>query len=109
MRWGWWLLACWPGVVLAGETSQAARSLVATCANCHGTEGAALAGSGMPALAGQNRAAILDKLQAFRRGEASPTIMHQIARGYTESQLAAIADYLSAQRHWQGHEQGCQP
>lgn len=84
-------------------TSQAAdpnlaRSLAATCANCHGTNGNAIKGSGMDALAGMDKAKMLQKLADFKSGDKPATIMHQISKGYTEAQLDLIATYFAAQK-----------
>ena len=74
-----------------------ARSLAATCANCHGTDGRAVAGSGMAGLAGQPRDYLLQQLRAFRDGSRPATVMHQIAKGYSEPQLQQLAAYFAAQ------------
>lgn len=72
-----------------------ARNLAATCANCHGTNGRALPGSGIDSLAGMDRTLTLQKLASFKDGTKPATIMHQIAKGYTDEQLALIADYFA--------------
>ena len=74
------------------------RSLAATCANCHGTDGRAAAGAGMPGLAGQPRDYLLQQLRAFRDGSRPATVMHQIAKGYSEPQLQQLASYFAAQK-----------
>ena len=89
--------------LLATTAAQAAdpnlgRNLAATCANCHGTNGKAVAGSGMGSLAGENKANMLQKLTDFRTGDRPSTIMQQIAKGYSEAQLTLIADYFAAQK-----------
>jgi cytochrome c553 len=85
------------------STSQAAdpnlgRNLAATCANCHGTNGNAVKGSGMDALAGMEKAKILQKLADFKSGDKPASIMHQISKGYTDGQLDQIAGYFAAQK-----------
>ena len=72
------------------------RNLAAACANCHGTNGVSL--QGMPNLAGQQRAYLVQQMQDFRAGKRPATIMHQIAKGYTDEQIEALAAYFSAQK-----------
>ena len=72
-----------------------ARSLAATCANCHGTQGRAQ--GDMRPLAGMNADTMLAMLAGFRSGNQPATVMHQITKGYTEEQLRLIAHYLAAQ------------
>ena len=74
------------------------RNLAATCANCHGTNGHAVKGSGMDALAGMEKAKTLQKLADFKSGDKRASIMHQIAKGYTDEQLDLIAAYFAAQK-----------
>jgi cytochrome c553 len=75
-----------------------ARSLAATCANCHGTNGKAVPGSGIDALAGEDKAKTLKKLNEFKTGVKPASIMHQITKGYTDEQLDLIATYFAAQK-----------
>ena len=72
------------------------RNLAAACANCHGTNGVSRAG--MPALAGRQPSEIARLMQEFRLGKRPATVMHQIAKGYNDDQVDAIAAYLSAQK-----------
>lgn len=85
------------GVALAADPNLG-RNLAATCANCHGTNGQAVKGSGMDALAGQEKAKILQKLAEFKSGDKPATIMHQISKGYSDAQLDLIATYFAAQK-----------
>ena len=75
-----------------------ARNLAATCANCHGTNGRAIPGAGIDALAGMEKAKTLQKLADFKSGAKPASIMHQISKGYTDEQLDLIATYFAAQR-----------
>ena len=72
------------------------RNLAAACANCHGTNGASQ--RGMPMLAGQQRAYFVRQMQDFKTGKRPATIMQQIAKGYSDEQIEALAAYFSAQR-----------
>jgi cytochrome subunit of sulfide dehydrogenase len=73
-----------------------ARDLAAACASCHGTEGASV--QGMPYLAGQSRAYVAERMREFKTGKRPSTVMQQIARGYTDEQIEALAAYFSAQK-----------
>ncbi|EXI67785.1 MAG: Flavocytochrome c cytochrome subunit [Candidatus Accumulibacter adjunctus] len=75
-----------------------ARNLAATCANCHGTNGHAVAASGIDPLAGVDKRISLQKLRDFKSGQRPGTIMPQIAKGYSDEQLELIATYLAAQK-----------
>jgi cytochrome c553 len=73
-----------------------ARNLAATCANCHGTNGNAR--GDMKPLAGVSAEKILAAVADFKSGNQPATIMHQIAKGYTDDQMKAIAAYFAAQK-----------
>lgn len=73
------------------------KSVAATCANCHGTNGKSIKDAVLPSLAGMNSAAIIEQMQAFKSGARSATIMHQIAKGYTDDQIKLLANYFAAQ------------
>ena len=73
-----------------------ARNLAATCANCHGTNGNAR--GEMKALAGRPAAATITLMAGYKNGSLPATIMHQIAKGYTDEQIKLVADYLAAQQ-----------
>jgi cytochrome c553 len=76
--------------------ARAARYLAGNCANCHGTAGTAQ--GSMPSLAGQQKAFIVEQMRAFRDGKRAATIMHQLAKGYTDQQIELIADHFSRQK-----------
>lgn len=72
------------------------RSWAAACANCHGTNGVAQPGN--ETLAGMGKDEMLKKLLDFKNGRKPATLMHQLAKGYSDEQLAAIAGYFAAQK-----------
>ena len=68
----------------------------ASCSGCH----ASTAGvqSPVPPLAGKNAAEMVAQMQAFRTGQRSATVMDRIAKGFSEVETQAIADWY-AQQH----------
>jgi sulfide dehydrogenase cytochrome subunit len=86
-------LACAALPVLA-QDNPAARGLAASCAACHGTNGRS-ATNEVVALAGLPREHIASQMRAFRDGARPATIMHQIAKGYSDQQIDLMADYFS--------------
>ena len=64
------------------------------CTACHGVEGRG--GSAVPALAGQPAADLVQKLTDFRANKGDATIMNRIARGFTDDEIKALADYFSS-------------
>ena len=73
-----------------------ARSLAATCASCHGTDGRSVEGAAVPSLAGMPKAYMLAQMKAFKDGTRPATIMHQLSKGYNDPQVETIATYFSA-------------
>jgi sulfide dehydrogenase cytochrome subunit len=74
------------------------RSLAATCANCHGTVGKSIKDPAVPGLAGRPSAYIVEQMNAFKTGTREATIMHQIAKGYSDEQIKQMADYFASQK-----------
>ncbi len=73
-----------------------ARNLAATCANCHGTNGNAR--GDMKPLAGVAAGKITAAMADYKSGNQPATIMHQIAKGYTDEQIKLVAAYFAAQQ-----------
>jgi cytochrome c553 len=88
------LLALAPAA-LAQTDVGSGRYLAANCANCHGTNG--IAKGAMPSLAGQKKEYIAEQMRAFREGKRPATLMHQIAKGYTDAQVEAVAEFFARQ------------
>ena len=89
-------MAAWPA---HAQDRHLGRNLAAQCANCHGTNGNAQPG-GFP-LAGRDRKYIIDQMAAFKAGARTgpaSTIMHQLAKGYSDEQIALMADFFAAQK-----------
>ncbi len=86
------LLVAAPAAI--AQDANLARNLAATCANCHGTRGNAL--GDMKPLAGMPAEKIIAAVAGYKSGAQAATVMHQIAKGYTDQQIALIAGYLAA-------------
>jgi sulfide dehydrogenase cytochrome subunit len=87
--------------VLALATPAAAQRartppIALSCAGCHGANGT---GQGsIPAIAGYDRPTFLQTWAAFRANERPATIMNRIARGYTDAEVAQLAEYFATLR-----------
>ncbi|UIF86054.1 c-type cytochrome [Cupriavidus sp. UYPR2.512] len=82
----------------ATDAALRARSQAAACTSCHGPAGRAPAGSTIPPLAGRPQAELAGQMQAFKAGARPATVMHQIAKGYSDDQIAAITAWFAAVR-----------
>lgn len=78
------------GAAAAGAEPPAGAS---TCSGCHPP---AAAGA-IPTLAGKPPAYIVAEMAAFRSGEREATVMGRIAKGFTDDETRAIADWLAGQ------------
>ena len=74
-----------------------ARNQAAACAICHGTQGHAATMDVIP-LAGLPKDHLSAQMRAFRDGTRPATVMHQIAKGYTDQQIDAMAAWFAAQK-----------
>ncbi len=75
------------------------RNLAAACAICHGTDGRVVPGdSPLIPLAGLPRDHIATQMRAFRDGKRPATVMHQIAKGYTDPEIDTLAAWFAAQK-----------
>jgi cytochrome c553 len=87
-----------PAFAAPNLTEKGVRSMAANCAMCHGTQGRTVDGSSVAPLAGRAVPEIVDAMKAFKEGTRQATIMHQIAKGYSDAEIAAMAAYFSKQK-----------
>ena len=87
------LMACF----LSSASAQDAQRLAAPCAICHGTEGRAVTKEVVP-LAGLPRDYIVSQMRALRDGQRQATVMHQIAKGYSDQQIDQLASWFASQK-----------
>jgi cytochrome subunit of sulfide dehydrogenase len=89
------LLASAAAAASAAPAAPELRTLSSSCANCHGTNGH---GTGaMPSLAGASKAHLAEQMRLFRDGKRPATVMHQIAKGYSDEEIDALAEHYSRQ------------
>jgi sulfide dehydrogenase cytochrome subunit len=90
------------GLLLAAVAAAAAAQagedlegfeLASHCMACHGPAGRSP--GAIPALNGRDRAFIVERLRAFRDGTRPSTVMGRLAKGYTDEEIARIADYIA--------------
>jgi sulfide dehydrogenase cytochrome subunit len=63
----------------------------AACTGCHGP---AALGSAIPSLDGHAAEEIVVQMQAFRSGERPATVMDRVAKGFSDEETRAIAEWL---------------
>jgi cytochrome c553 len=80
----------------SAEGDAQARSWAASCTGCHGTHGRS--DGAIPGLAGLDRAYIVTVMQEYKADKRPATVMHQHAKGYTDSQIERIAAFFAAQK-----------
>ncbi|HJW03281.1 MAG TPA: c-type cytochrome [Azospira sp.] len=85
------------GTPAAVTAAAPAPYFAANCFNCHGTDGRSHAA--IPALAGKEAAYIAESMKGFKDGSRPATIMHQLAKGYTDEEIAVLADYFAKQKN----------
>ncbi len=74
-----------------------AQALANTCAGCHGTDGSSN-GPATPSLAGMSVDYFKDAMADYKAKDGRfSTIMGRIAKGYSEEEIALMADYFSKQ------------
>jgi sulfide dehydrogenase cytochrome subunit len=68
----------------------------AACSGCHAP---AAAGLPVPSLEGRTVESILADMRAFRSGEKPATVMDRIAKGFSDEEARAIAEWLAKRDH----------
>lgn len=90
------LLAAAVPAAAQGSDPNLGRNLAATCANCHGTNGVSV--GEVESLAGKPKDELVRKMQEFKSGAKPATVMHQLAKGFTDEQIQLLAGWFAAQK-----------
>ena len=83
------------------------RTLAASCAACHGSNGNAIAGNAV--LAGINPTYFTKQMLAFKNGSLPATVMHHHAKGLNVDEINQLAVYFSQQKPVAGQTPKLQP
>lgn len=80
------------GAAVSSPALSQAAALAATCSGCHGVD-AGPEGTSLRTLKAEE---IQTLMATFRRETGGFTVMHRLARGYTDAQIALIARHIAS-------------
>ncbi|MEO5373625.1 MAG: cytochrome c4 [Alphaproteobacteria bacterium] len=92
------------GLVLGGNAwAQGAPAatpamLANACAGCHGTNGVSV-GPSSPTIAGISTEYFVTVMTAYKKAEWPSTIMTRIAKGYSDDEIKAMAEFFAKQKY----------
>jgi cytochrome c553 len=78
--------------VRSGESAADIALLAASCSGCHAKD---LTNDDFPQIYGRPASEIREAMLAYRSDELSGTVMNRIAKGYSETEIDAMAEYLA--------------
>jgi cytochrome subunit of sulfide dehydrogenase len=82
-----------PSSAQSQDPSLGGPLIAQACIGCHGQAGAG--GGSVPKIAGYSRDLFIAQWKAFREKQRPATIMDRVATGYTDAEVALLADYFS--------------
>src|SRR4051794_791329 len=87
-------------ILLAGAVSATAADGpppgASSCSGCHATSAAVE--TPVPRINGRAAAEIVAAMREFRSGERPETVMNRIAKGFSDAEATAIADWYARQK-----------
>lgn len=83
-----------PGMAAADPVALRGAALAHACAACHGPDGQSQ--GAIPSISNLPAEDFIAALQAFRAEARQGTVMHRIAKGLDEADIAAVAAYFTA-------------
>ncbi len=81
-----------PPVLLAANV-EAGKAISSKCAPCHGPDGKGVGSN--PHIAGMSEQAIVEALQAYKKGTRTNAAMRAMARGLSDEDIANLAAYFA--------------
>ena len=91
------VLAMLGGSSIAQAAGPSASMLAYTCAGCHGTDGSSV-GPASPSIAASDPTYFTDVMLAYKNAERPSTVMTRIAKGYSEEEIEAMAEFFADQK-----------
>jgi cytochrome subunit of sulfide dehydrogenase len=89
------LAGLFAGTLTLPATAADAPPGAASCSGCHPAK--SNVDTTVPRLAGQDPAAMVSAMQAFRSGQRPATVMDRIAKGFSDDEIKAIAAWYGSQ------------
>jgi cytochrome subunit of sulfide dehydrogenase len=89
-------LAFLANFVVPGAAAAEPPPGASSCSGCHVL--GAKVDTAVPRLAGRSAAELASEMQAFKSGQKPGTVMGRIAKGFSEAEIQAIADWFAAQK-----------
>jgi cytochrome subunit of sulfide dehydrogenase len=94
------------GLIVAGGLAFAGSALASgpsgemlanTCVGCHGFNGNSM-GPAIPSIAGMSVTYFTDTMTGYKDGSRPATIMDRLAKGYSDEEIALMAEFFAAQK-----------
>jgi cytochrome subunit of sulfide dehydrogenase len=89
-------VACFFAIAAEAAAAPVPPPGATSCTGCHSTN--SKVETNVTRIAGRNAAEIVAAMEAFRSGQKPATVMDRIAKGFTEAETRAIAEWLSQQK-----------
>jgi sulfide dehydrogenase cytochrome subunit len=95
-RWSVGVMALAASAAAALAASPEPPPGASSCTGCHAT--GARVDTAVARLVGRSAADIVTQMQAFKTGQKPATVMDRIAKGFTDPEIQAIADWYAQQK-----------
>lgn len=91
---------CFVSLSLLGQSTQAAtpsgQMLGNTCTGCHGNKG--ISKGAAPSINNYSAEQMVQAMQDYKSGKRPGTVMDRIAKGYSDEEIKAMADFLASMK-----------
>jgi cytochrome c553 len=90
------VLPIWFAAAISATAAEAPPPGASSCSGCHATSGAV--DTSVPRLVGRPAPEIITAMREFRSGERPATVMDRIAKGFSDAEATAIAEWYARQK-----------